>query len=104
MQEHDRLMADVVASAPRDPFNRPEMSDGATCPEDTPLDVVQDLNVINVVLLCHPLFAGASMIKLAAAMFIMIICTMHGINNKFVDEYINTYFFNRILYLPTCTM
>ena len=46
--------------------------------------------------------------KAGSHMFLMTICTIHMINNKFVDEllycYINTYCFSRILYLPACTI
>ena len=62
------------------------MSDGAMGPKDTPLDIVHDLNMIDVLLPYHPLFVGASVTKLATIMLLMTICTIHGINNKFMDE------------------
>ena len=62
------------------------MMAGAVGPEDTPLNIVQHLNLTDVLLLCHPLYAGVSVTKLAATMLIITICTMHEINNKFVDE------------------
>jgi len=68
MQERERLVAEVALSAPGDSPATPEMDDGAAGPEDTPLDVVQDLNLTDVLLLCHPLYAGASVTKLAATM------------------------------------
>ena len=86
MQERERLVAEAVAAAPGDPPDTPEMDDGAAGPEDTPLHAAQDLNLTDVLLSCHPLYAGASVTKLAATMLIMTICTMHGVSNKFVDE------------------
>ena len=86
MQECEIMMVEVAASAPKNLPGRPEMDDGAAGPEDTPQDVVQDLNLTDVLLLCHPLYVGAFVIKLAATMLIMTICTMHGVNNKFMDK------------------
>ena len=82
MQDYDRMMAEAAASEPGDPLGRPGTSDGATSPED----VVHALNLTDVLLSCHPLFAGSSVTKLAATILIITICTMHGVNNKFVDE------------------
>ena len=86
MQERERMMADAGASIPGDSPGRPEMDDAAAGPEDTPLDAIQDLNLTDVLLLCHALYAGASVTKLTSTMLIKTICTMHGVNNKFVDE------------------
>jgi hypothetical protein len=41
---------------------------------------------MTMVLLCHLLFLGAFVSKLATTMLVMAICTIHDINNKFVDE------------------
>ncbi len=35
---------------------------------------------------CQPLYLGAHSTKLADTMLLMNICTIHGVNNKFVDE------------------
>ena len=86
MQERERMRADAGAFAPGDSPGRLEMDDAAAGPEDTPLDVVQDLDLTDVLLLWHPLYVGASVTKLAATILIMTICTMYGVNNKFVDE------------------
>lgn len=51
------------------------------------MDAVEDLNLIVLLLSCQPLFPGASVTKLVATMLIMTICTIHGVNNKFVDGY-----------------
>lgn len=83
MQEREGMAA---ASVPGDSPAGLEMDDDAAGPDDTPLDAVQDLNLTDVLLSCHPLYAGASVTKLAATMLIMTICTMHGVSNKFVDE------------------
>jgi hypothetical protein len=50
------------------------------------------------------LFAGASVTKLATTMLTMTICTMYGMNNKFVDELIYLlykYIFSRPNSLPS---
>ena len=86
MQEHDIFTANAAACAPGDSPGIPETCEGAAGPEDAPLDAVQDLNLSDVLLSCHPLYAGAPVTKLAATMLIMTICTMHGVSNKFVDE------------------
>jgi hypothetical protein len=70
MQECERLVAEVALSASGDSPATPEMDDGATGPNDTPLDVVQDLNLTDVLLSCHPLYVGASVTKLAATMHV----------------------------------
>ena len=80
MYKHERMMAQATASVLGDRPSRPEMNDGAMGPKDTPVDVVHDSNLIDVLLSCHPLFEGASVIKLAATMLIMTIYTMHGVN------------------------
>ena len=86
MQDHERMVAEVVASRPENPPDTLERSDGATGLEDTPLDALHALHLIDVLLSCHPLFRGSSVTKLAAIMLIMTICIMHKVNNKFVDE------------------
>jgi hypothetical protein len=86
MAERESLVAETAPSEPGDPPGTPEPDDGAGGPEDTPIDVVQDLNLTDILLSCHPLYAGASVTKLAATMLIMNICTMHGVSNTFVDE------------------
>ena len=86
MAEHDRVATDNDAEEPLSPPATPEMADDGTGPGDIPMDAVEDLNLTDVLLSCHPLFPGATVTKLAATMLIMTICTIHGVNNKFVDE------------------
>ena len=86
IHEREKMMAEATASPHGDSSGRAEMDDGTVGPDDTPLDAVQDLDLTDVLLSCHPLYAGASVTKLAATMLIMTICTMHRVNNKFVDE------------------
>ena len=84
--EHDNVVAYNDGNEPLSAPDTPEMADQRTGPGDIPMDAVEDLNLTEVLLSCHPLFPGASVTKLAATMLIMIICTIHGVNNKFVDE------------------
>jgi hypothetical protein len=60
-----------------------------------PIDVMGNINVNNedygeilagLQESCQPLYLGAHSIKLADTMLLMNICTIHGVNNKFVDE------------------
>ena len=86
MEKYYRVMVKVVASVSGDPLGKPEMNNGATGLRDRSLDHVEDLNLTDVSLLCHYLLVGAFVIKLVATMLFMTICTMHGINNKFMDS------------------
>jgi hypothetical protein len=35
---------------------------------------------------CQPLYKGAKSLMLAATLFLMNVCMVHGVSNKFVDE------------------
>ena len=89
MEEHSQAMADSSAQSPTNLDATATATDGESTPTGTPLDVAEDLNLADVLLSCHPLFVGAFVTKLAATMLIMTICTVHGVNNKFVDELLN---------------
>ena len=86
MEEHDRMAAVNAGTTPTPEPASPETGDEGMGPGGAPLDAAADLNLTEVLLSCHPLFMGASVTKLAATMLIMTICTIHGVNNKFVDE------------------
>ena len=75
-------MTDAVVSGREDPLGKHEMNDGVSGPKD----IVHALNLTDVLLSCHHLFADFSMTKLTITMFIITICTMHGVNNLFVNE------------------
>ena len=76
------MITDAVVSGREDPLGKHEMNDDTSSPKD----VVDALNLTNVLLSCHHLFADFSMTKLTITMFIMTICTMYGVNNLFVNE------------------
>lgn len=65
---------------------------------------IEDKHVNDKKLQYHPLFAGASVTKLIATMLIITISTVHGLNNKFVDELLyllHKYILSRSNLLPS---
>ena len=86
MHEHEKIMVKGTTSAPEDRPRRPAMSNEAMGLENTPANVVHDLNLTYVLLSCQPLFARSSVTKLTSTMLIMTIHRIHEINNKFVNE------------------
>lgn len=75
MEEHDRVMVEIAASTSRYLHGIPKINVRATGPKNIPLDVIEDLNMIDVLLSCHSLFEGTSVIKLAK--FNQILCLQH---------------------------
>jgi hypothetical protein len=46
------------------------------------------VNVVGLQEACQPLYPGSHSTKLVATMLLMNICTIHGVSNKFVDEFL----------------
>ncbi len=59
------------------------------------------VDVVGLQEACQLLYLGSHSMKLAATMLLMNICTIHGVNNKFVDELL-TLLHKHLLHVGNC--